>query len=111
MLLGGALITATGLAFGEAGDVHVETFSARSLVALAYLIVFGSWLAYTAYAWLLQNAPISRVATYAYVNPMVAIVLGFLILDEVIAPVTLAGAAIIVVSVALVTRIESARRP
>ena len=71
----------------------------------------GSWVAYTAYAWLLQNAPISRVATYAYVNPMVAIVLGFLILDEVIAPVTLMGAAIIVVSVALVTRIESARRP
>jgi drug/metabolite transporter (DMT)-like permease len=73
--------------------------------------VFGSWLAYTAYAWLLQNAPISRVATYAYVNPMVATALGYLILDELIAPVTLVGAAIIVVSVALVTKIESARRP
>ena len=71
--------------------------------------VFARYLA--AYAWLLQNAPISRVATYAYVNPMVAIVLGYLILDELIAPVTLAGAAIIVVSVALVTKIESARRP
>jgi drug/metabolite transporter (DMT)-like permease len=111
MLLGGVAITAAGLAFGEAGDVDVDAFSTRSLVALAYLVVFGSLLAYSAYAWLLQNAPISRVATYAYVNPMVAIVLGFLILDEVIAPVTLAGAAIIVVSVALVTRIESARRP
>jgi drug/metabolite transporter (DMT)-like permease len=111
MLLGGVAITAAGLAAGEAGDVDVDAFSTRSLVALAYLIVFGSWLAYTAYAWLLQNAPISRVATYAYVNPMVAIVLGYLILDELIAAVTLAGAAIIVVSVALVTRIESARRP
>jgi drug/metabolite transporter (DMT)-like permease len=111
MLLGGAVITATGLALGEAGDVDLDAFSTRSVVALAYLIVFGSWLAYTAYAWLLQNAPISRVATYAYVNPMVAIVLGFLVLDELIAPVTLLGAATIVVSVALVTRIESVRRP
>ncbi len=111
MLLGGAVITATGLAVGEGGDVDLNTFSTRSVVALAYLIVFGSWLAYTAYAWLLQNAPISRVATYAYVNPMVAIALGYLILDELIAPVTLVGAAIIVVSVALVTRIESSRRP
>ena len=77
----------------------------------SYLVVFGSWLAYTAYAWLLQNAPISKVSTYAYVNPVVAIVLGFLILDEVITPITLVGAAIIVVSVALVVRIENARRP
>ena len=111
MLLGGAVILATGLAVGEAGDVDLDAFSTRSVVALAYLIVFGSWLAFTAYAWLLQNAPISRVATYAYVNPVVAIVLGYLILDEVITPITLVGAAIIVVSVALVTRIESARRP
>ena len=111
MLLGGVVITATGLAVGEGGDVDLDTFSTRSVLALAYLIVFGSWLAYTAYAWLLQNAPISRVATYAYVNPMVAIALGYLILDELIAPVTLVGAAIIVVSVALVTRIESSRRP
>jgi drug/metabolite transporter (DMT)-like permease len=111
MLLGGAVILASGLAVGEAGDVDVDALSTRSVVALAYLVVFGSWIAFTAYAWLLQNAPISRVATYAYVNPVVAIVLGFLILDELITPITLAGAAIIVVSVALVTRIESARRP
>jgi drug/metabolite transporter (DMT)-like permease len=111
MLLGGIVITATGLAVGEAGEVDVEAFSLRSVAALLYLIVFGSWLAYSAYAWLLQNAPISRVATYAYVNPVVAIVLGVLLLDELITPVTLVGAATIVVSVALVTQIESARRP
>ena len=111
MLLGGVVIVAAGLAAGEAPDVDPEAFSLRSVVALVYLIVFGSWLAFTAYAWLLQNAPISRVATYAYVNPVVAIVLGFLILDEVITPVTLLGAAIIVVSVALVIRIDNARRP
>jgi drug/metabolite transporter (DMT)-like permease len=81
------------------------------VLALGYLIVFGSWVAYTAYAWLLQNAPISKVSTYAYVNPVVAIVLGFLILDEVVTPITVIGAAIIIVAVALVVRIENARRP
>ena len=111
MLLGGLVITIAGLALGEAGDVEPAAFSARSLVALAYLIAVGSWFAFTAYAWLLQNAPISRVATYAYVNPVVAIVLGWFVLDEVITPITVIGAAIIVVSVALVVRIENARRP
>jgi drug/metabolite transporter (DMT)-like permease len=110
MLLGGLVCVAVGLAVGEAGDVQVGEFSARSIVALSYLIAVGSWFAFTAYAWLLQNAPIAKVATYAYVNPVVAILLGWLILDEVVTPVTLVGAAIIVVSVALVVRIESGRR-
>ena len=110
MLLGGVAIVAVGLAIGEGGDVDVDAFSARSLLALAYLIVFGSWVAYTAYAWLLQNAPISKVSTYAYVNPVVAIFLGWLILDEVVTSTTLVGAAIIVASVALVVRTESPRR-
>jgi drug/metabolite transporter (DMT)-like permease len=110
MLLGGIAIIAVGLALGEGGDVDVEAFSARSLLALGYLIVFGSWVAYTAYAWLLQNAPISKVSTYAYVNPLVAIVLGWLILDEVVTSTTIVGAAIIVASVALVVRTESVRR-
>jgi drug/metabolite transporter (DMT)-like permease len=108
MLLGGVVILAVGLAAGEGGDVH--SFSLRSVAALAYLVVFGSWVAYTAYAWLLQNAPISRVATYAYVNPVVAIVLGWLVLDELVTGTTIAGAAIIVVSVALVVRTVPARR-
>ena len=110
MLLGGLVCIVAGLVVGEAGDVDPAAFSTRSLVALAYLVVFGSWVAYTAYAWLLQNAPISKVATYAYVNPVVAIVLGWLVLDEVITPVTLVGAAIIVVSVALVVREQSSGR-
>ena len=110
MLLGGVVCLAVGLAVGEAGDVHVSEFSVRSIAALTYLIAVGSWFAFTAYAWLLQNAPIAKVATYAYVNPVVAILLGWLILDEVVTPVTVVGAAIIVVSVALVVRIESARR-
>jgi drug/metabolite transporter (DMT)-like permease len=110
MLLGGLVCVVAGLVAGEAGDVDPAAFSTRSVVALAYLVVFGSWVAFTTYAWLLQNAPISKVATYAYVNPVVAIVLGWLILDEVITPVTLVGAAIIVVSVALVVREQSTRR-
>ena len=92
-------------------DLPATGWVGAVVVALWLLVaVFGPWLAFTAYAWLLQNAPISRVATYAYVNPMVAIVLGYVILDELITPVTLVGAAIIVVSVALVTRIETARQ-
>jgi drug/metabolite transporter (DMT)-like permease len=110
MTLGGLVITVIGLALGEAGDVDLAAFSTRSVAALLYLIAVGSWFAFTAYAWLLQNAPISRVATYAYVNPVVAIVLGWLVLDEVITSITLIGAAIIVVSVALVVRIESGLR-
>ena len=111
MLLGGLVIVAVGLALGETAEVDPDAFSTRSVVALGYLIVFGSWVAYTAYAWLLQNAPISKVSTYAYVNPVVAIVLGFLILDEVVTPITIVGAAIIIVAVALVVRIENTRRP
>ena len=111
MLLGGLVIVAVGLALGEAPEVDPQAFSTRSVLALGYLIVFGSWVAFTAYAWLLQNAPISKVSTYAYVNPVVAIVLGFLILDEVVTPITVIGAAIIIVAVALVVRIETARRP
>ncbi len=110
MLLGGLAILVVGLLAGEASEVRPEAFSTRSVLAVAYLIVFGSWVAYSAYGWLLQNAPISRVATYAYVNPVVAIVLGWLVLDEVVTGTTLAGAAIIIASVALVIRIESPRR-
>jgi drug/metabolite transporter (DMT)-like permease len=110
MLLGGLVALAVGLALGEAGDVDVGEFSTRSIIALTYLVVVGSWFAFTAYAWLLQNAPIAKVATYAYVNPVVAILLGWLVLDEVVTPITIVGAAIIVVSVALVVRIEHAER-
>ena len=108
MLFGGLMLLTVGRVAGES---FTADYSPRIWLALAYLIVFGSWLAFTAYAWLLQNAPISKVSTYAYVNPVVAIVLGFLILDEVVTPVTVVGAAIIVVAVALVVRIENARRP
>jgi drug/metabolite transporter (DMT)-like permease len=109
MLLGGGVCLLTGALVGELGDFQPAEFSSRSLVAFAYLVVFGSWLAFTAYAWLLQNAPVSRVATYAYVNPVVAIALGWAILDEAVTTTTFVGAAVIVASVAAVVRTESRR--
>jgi drug/metabolite transporter (DMT)-like permease len=109
MLFGGGVCALTGALAGEFGDLHPTEFSLRSIAGLAYLVVFGSWLAFTAYAWLLQNAPISRVATYAYVNPVVAIALGWAILDEAVTPLTFVGAAIIVASVAAVVRTETRR--
>jgi drug/metabolite transporter (DMT)-like permease len=108
-LLGGIVVFSCGLVGGEVGDVHFAEFSGRSVFGLLYLITFGSLLAFTSYAWLLQNAPISKVSTYAYVNPVVAIALGWLILDEGITATTLIGAGIIVASVALVVRAEAPR--
>ena len=107
MLLGGLVITGVGLAAGEGGDVDLGGTSVDSLLAFAYLVLIGSVLAFTVYAWLLRNVPVSKVATYAYVNPAVAIVLGWLVLGETITLTTLAGAAVIVAAVALVVRAES----
>ncbi|MGH2808921.1 MAG: EamA family transporter [Actinomycetota bacterium] len=107
MLCGGLILLLVGLILGEASQVRFEEFSAASAVALLYLIVIGSWLAFTAYVWALQNAPISKVATYAYVNPVIALFLGWLILSEKISLPMLAGAAVIVASVAGIVRRES----
>jgi drug/metabolite transporter (DMT)-like permease len=107
MLLGGAGMVAVGLIAGEAGDVDPGRFSGESLAAFSYLIVAGSLLAFTAYVWLLRNAPISTVATYAYVNPVIAILLGWAILSEEITLTVVLGAVAIVLSVAAVVRRES----
>jgi drug/metabolite transporter (DMT)-like permease len=110
LVAGGAALLVGALAAGEPADVHLADTSTKSWLALAYLIVAGSWVAYTAYAWLLQNAPISQVATYAYVNPLVAVLLGWSILDEQLTAGTLAGAGLVVASVAVVVTRESASR-
>jgi drug/metabolite transporter (DMT)-like permease len=106
MLCGGVSLSIAGLLSGE-GGFDVGGFSIDSLLALGYLVVAGSLLAFTAYVWLLQNAPISKVATYAYVNPVIAIFLGWAILSERITAVVLVGAAIILASVAFIVRKES----
>ena len=107
MFAGGIALTIVGAAAGELPSVQPQNFAPESLAALGYLIVFGSIVAFSAYTWLVQNAPISKVATYAYVNPAVAIFLGWMILNE---PLTIAmaiGGALILASIALVLRTES----
>ncbi len=102
LLSAGVLLLATSMLTGEWWSAHSGTATTGSIVALAYLIVFGSLLAYSAYTWLLQHAPISQVATYAYVNPVVAVVLGSVFLSEAVPLSTILGAAMIVASVAFI---------
>ena len=111
LLTAGVLLLAWSLVTGEWSTVHPADFSAASLWSLAYLIVFGSLVAYSAYTWLLQHAPISKVATYAYVNPVVAVALGALILGEAVPVSTLLGAAMIVLSVAFIVWKDSGPEP
>jgi drug/metabolite transporter (DMT)-like permease len=86
-----------------AGDLHHVVWTARGLGAVTYLVVCGSWIGYTAYIWLIANVPTSKVSTYAYVNPVVAVFLGWLVLHERVDRFILAGSAIVVLSVVLVT--------
>jgi len=102
MLAGGVALGIVGVAVGELGRIDVSGFSRASLLGLLYLIVFGSWVGFSAYLWLLRVARTSLVSTYAYVNPVVAVFLGWLILDEVITVRTLVAGGIIVVAVALI---------
>ena len=116
----GLMTTALEMAAGSAGLLLVGTLrgerldvaavSTASWVALAYLVVFGSLVAFTAYAWLLAVAPVSQVSTYAYVNPVVAVALGALLRDEEVTALTLVGGALTVVAVAVVVREEGRRR-
>ncbi|HEX8120525.1 MAG TPA: EamA family transporter [Solirubrobacteraceae bacterium] len=106
-LIGGGVMLLVGLGAGEGGDVDVGGFSWESIVAFAYLVLIGSGCAYTAYAWLLKHAPISQVATYAYVNPVVAIALGALFVNEEVTPLMAVAAVIICASVAGTIREEA----
>jgi drug/metabolite transporter (DMT)-like permease len=108
MLVGGVGLLVTGALTGE--TVQPDKFSLESLLSLAYLITFGSVLAYTAYTWALIHASVSRVSTYAYVNPVVAVFLGAVLLHETIDLTMVIGAAVIIVAVWLVIRTESRRQ-
>lgn len=108
-IAGGIILLIGGVLRGEFSGLEVSDFSTASMAAWGYLVVFGSLGAFTAYVWLLQHAPISKVATYAYVNPVIALVLGSLILSEEITATMLVGAVVIVASVAGTIRRESAR--
>jgi drug/metabolite transporter (DMT)-like permease len=111
MLAGGVALMVVALVGGELAQVDPAKISARSLIAFAYLVAFGSLVGYTAFTWLLRNASVSLVSTYAFVNPVVAVALGALILAEPITPTILIGAGVIVIAVAfIVFRQNAARR-
>lgn len=101
MLTGGAGLLVMGTLTGEWGRLNLANVSAPSLLGLAYLVVFGSWVGFGAYTWLLRVAPLSFVSTYAYVNPVVAVVLGNVIAAEPLTPATVVATIVIVGSVAL----------
>jgi drug/metabolite transporter (DMT)-like permease len=104
MLAGGIVLLPLGLL---ASDFEPSDWSVRSVLAWWYLVVFGSLVGYTAYVWLLHHAPIGRVATYAYVNPVVAIALGAIVLDEAVTWRIVLGASIVLAAVATVVSRET----
>jgi drug/metabolite transporter (DMT)-like permease len=110
MLAGGVLLGLAGLATGDLGRLHVDAISGKSMVAVAYLIVAGSLIGFSAYAWLIRNARTSLVSTYAYVNPVVAVLLGAAFASEPITLRTLVAGGVILAGVALIVA-RPAQRP
>ena len=110
MLCGGALLLFVGLLSGEAGQVHLSRISGESVAGFLYLIVLGSWVGFSAYVWLLANAPPSLVSTYAYVNPVVAVFLGWAILHERVTGLTIVSAVLIVGAVALIVMAQGVKK-
>ncbi|HEU5453989.1 MAG TPA: EamA family transporter [Terriglobales bacterium] len=100
MLIAGAVNVVMGFVLGEQ---HRAVWNLRGIGAIAYLVVFGSWVGFSAYIWLLQHVPIPKVATYAYVNPVVAVFLGWLVLHERVDRYIVMGTVVIVAAVALTT--------
>lgn len=106
----GVLMLVFSLVTGDAAKLQPAAVSTDSLLAFFYLVFMGSLVGYTAYIYILNHATAAQVSTYAYVNPVVAVFLGWLLLDEALTGRTLAGAAIIVVAVALITLARGRRR-
>jgi drug/metabolite transporter (DMT)-like permease len=110
MFAGGVLLLAVAAGTGELGRFDPSAVSARSVWALAYLIVFGAIVAFSAYVWLLQKTTPARAATYAYVNPVVAVVLGWALASEPLSPRILIAGAMIVAAVVLIVGRPARRR-
>lgn len=109
MLSAGLLLGVAGLAMGEGSRVHLGQISSASLAAVAFLIVFGSLVAFTAYAWLLKNASTTLLSTYAYVNPAVAVFLGWALVGEHVGSKEIAAGIVILSSVGLLVFGRAAR--
>jgi drug/metabolite transporter (DMT)-like permease len=110
MLAGGLLLLGAGTVTGEWGDLNLAAISARSWIAFAYLVIFGAIVGFSAYTYMLRNASPSSVSTYAYVNPVVAMLLGWSIANEPITARTLMAAAVILGSVVVITTAKAKNR-
>jgi drug/metabolite transporter (DMT)-like permease len=109
MLAGGALLVALGLATGEVTRVNPDSFTVEALLAFGFLVVFGSIVGFSAYIWLLRTVNPARVSTYAYVNPVVALLLGSAFNGEHITPREIAAAVVILLAVAIITGAQAAK--
>jgi drug/metabolite transporter (DMT)-like permease len=103
MLAGGILLTVTAVALGELRGFHVQAVSLRAWLALAYLVVAGSIIGFTAYVWLIHHESPTKVGTYAYVNPVVAVLVGYFLGGEALGARTIMGTFLILVSVVVIT--------
>jgi drug/metabolite transporter (DMT)-like permease len=110
MLAGGLVTLVWGLVRGEAASIDPARFSTASVLAISYLVVFGSWIAFSAYIWLLRNARTSLVATYAWVTPMLAVYLGHLIAEEPLTGRSVVAGAVVLAAVALTVSAGGAGR-
>ncbi len=108
MLVGSLGLIILGTLVGEWSQMEFATFSSSSWIGLAYLVVFGSWVGFASYTWLLRVAPTTLVSTYAYVNPLVAILLGSLLAGETLTPRVMLAALFILGSVVLITLTQPA---
>jgi drug/metabolite transporter (DMT)-like permease len=102
MICGGTILMVAAVLTGELSGFDLSSVTGRSAIGLLYLITVGSLIGFTTYVWLLRVAPLAKVATYAYINPIVAVVLAGLLLGEPIEPRTALAGAIIVAGVALI---------
>ncbi len=109
MLAGGALVLIAGLLLGQGAQVRFDYISWLSLAALGYLVIFGSLIGFTAYVWLLKVSTPARVSTYAFVNPVVAVFLGWMLAGEELSLRVLIAAAVIILAVMLITLTQTAR--
>jgi len=111
MLVGGILLTAAAASLGEFRGFQVTSISREAWIALAYLIVFGSIIAFTAYVWLIHHQSPTKVGTYAYVNPVIAVILGYFFAGEPLSARAVLGSVFVLVSVVLITTSKKDKKP
>jgi len=110
MLVGGVLLTLTAALLGEFRGFHIDMVSRGAWLALVYLIVAGSIVAFTAYVWLIHHESPTKVGTYAYVNPLVAVLVGYFFGGEAIAPRAIVGTMLVLISVVVITTTPTKKR-